>query len=437
MASPRAAEGDRHRVLMVSDFFYPNCGGVENHVYQLSQCLMARGHKVVVLTHAYGDRTGVRYLTNGLKVYYVPRVPFYQQNTFPTLYGLFPLLRVVLLRERITLVHGHQAFSNLAHEAMLHARTMGYRVAFTDHSLFGFADLASILMNKVLKFSLADCQHVVCVSHTSKENTVLRACVPPNRVSVIPNAVDATNFTPSPAAREPGVITIVVLSRMMYRKGIDLLAVCIPVILQRHRNVKFVIGGDGPKLALLKAMVEQEGLHDRVELLGAVAHEKARDVLARGHIFINASLTEAFCMAIVEAASTGLLVVATAVGGVPEVLPDGMVILCEPSPEALAEAVGEAVLRAPLVDPIAQHRQLRSMYTWAAVAQRVEAVYDTIAAMQWDHSLLGRLQRMHRCGSWAGKLFCAVVAVDCLYLRWLEWWRPAADIDPAPDFPCS
>lgn len=53
---------------MVTDFFYPNVGGVENHVYMLSQCLLSLGHHVVILTHAYGDRTGVRYLTNGLKV---------------------------------------------------------------------------------------------------------------------------------------------------------------------------------------------------------------------------------------------------------------------------------------------------------------------------------------------------------------------------------
>ena len=47
---------------MVSDFFYPNMGGVESHIYQLSQCLLERGHKVIVITHAYGERKGVRYL---------------------------------------------------------------------------------------------------------------------------------------------------------------------------------------------------------------------------------------------------------------------------------------------------------------------------------------------------------------------------------------
>lgn len=57
---------------MVSDFFYPNMGGVESHIYQLSQCLIEKGHKVVIATHGYGDRRGVRYLTNGLKVYYLP-----------------------------------------------------------------------------------------------------------------------------------------------------------------------------------------------------------------------------------------------------------------------------------------------------------------------------------------------------------------------------
>jgi len=49
---------------------------------------------------------------------------------------------------------------------MLHARIMGIKAVFTDHSLFGFADASSIVTNKVLKFSLAGVNHTVCVSHT-------------------------------------------------------------------------------------------------------------------------------------------------------------------------------------------------------------------------------------------------------------------------------
>lgn len=65
---------------MVSDFFYPNIGGVESHIYQLSQCLLDRGHKVIVVTHFYGDRNGVRYLTNGLKVCAVMVLHFFSSN---------------------------------------------------------------------------------------------------------------------------------------------------------------------------------------------------------------------------------------------------------------------------------------------------------------------------------------------------------------------
>lgn len=57
----------------------------------------------------------------------------------------------------------------------------------------------------------------------------------------------------------------------------------------------------------------------RVELLGEVASNNVRKVLGQGRLFLNTSLTEAFCIAIVEAACSGLIVVSTNVGGIPEV----------------------------------------------------------------------------------------------------------------------
>lgn len=82
-------------------------------------------------------------------------------------------------------------------------------------------------------------------------------------------------------------------------------------------------GGAGPKAAALRDMVTREGLGDRVHLVGPVQREAVRTFLNQGHVFLNASLTESFCMAILEAASAGLLVVSTSVGGVPEVVLDG------------------------------------------------------------------------------------------------------------------
>jgi phosphatidylinositol glycan class A protein len=155
-----------YNIAMVSDFFFPQPGGVESHIYQLSQKLIDRGHKVVIITHAYENRKGVRYLTNGLKVYYVPFFVIYRSATLPTVFSFFPYLRNIAIREQIDIVHGHASLSSLCDEAMLHARTMGIRTVLTDHSLYGFADGASILTNKLLKFTLSDVDHVICVSNT-------------------------------------------------------------------------------------------------------------------------------------------------------------------------------------------------------------------------------------------------------------------------------
>ncbi len=425
-----------HNICMVSDFFYPNIGGVESHIYQLSQCLVQRGHKVIIITHAYGDRSGIRWLTNGIKVYYVPMQPFYNQVVLFTVFATLPLLRNIFVREGITIVHGHSAFSTLAHEAMLHARTMGIKAVFTDHSLFGFADLSSILTNKVLKFSLAGINHTICVSHTSKENTALRASLNPHTISVIPNAVDATAFTPDPSQRVPGRVTIVVVSRLVYRKGTDLLAAIIPGICQRYPNVHFIIGGDGPKRVLLEEVREKYQLQGRVQMLGTVEHSRVRNVLVQGDIFLNTSLTEAFCIAIVEAACCGLQVVSTRVGGVPEVLPPDLICLADPSVRALTESLEQAIedsIAGNMYSHKEVHERVRKLYTWPDVARRTECVYDRVHAHTEIH-VEGRIKKYLKTGPIAGKVFILIAALNYIFVLFLQWIHPDYMIEKSMDY---
>ena len=160
----------RYSVAMVCDFFYPRLGGVEMHIWSLSYHLIKLGHKVIVITHAYNcpdvqtsssndgsdfykkkksKRTGVRYLPGGLKVYYCPFLPMVDQDCLPTFTISLPLLRWIFIREGIEIVHAHQATSTLANEAVTYAAELGLASVYTDHSLFGFDDVASIILNRV------------------------------------------------------------------------------------------------------------------------------------------------------------------------------------------------------------------------------------------------------------------------------------------------
>jgi phosphatidylinositol glycan class A protein len=426
----------RFRIAMCTDFCYPNMGGVEMHLYQLSQTLLQLGHKVVIVTHQYGDRKGVRHMSSGLKTYYVCHKEMYNGVSLPTLgVNLPPILRAIFTRERIEIVHMHQAFSTMGHEALVVAANLGLRTCFTDHSLFGFADASSILTNKVLKFTLSNADHVICVSHTSKENTCLRAAIEPELVSVIPNAIDGATFVPDAAQRDPRRITIVIMSRLVYRKGLDLLVDVIPRVCAKYPAVHWLIGGDGPKRLELDEMRERYQLYDRVELLGAVEHEQVRDVLVRGDIFVNASLTEAFCIAIVEAVAAGLSVVSTNVGGVPEVFPDDMMRMCSPEPDDIMAALDEAIADLPNHDGRRNHERVCQMYSWVSVAQRTEIVYNRIMATPRS-SLAERLRRSFGTGLYYGKLNACLVATNYLSCQLLEYFYPRASMDIAPDWPC-
>ena len=88
-------------------------------------------------------------------------------NYLPSALGSLPWFRKIFSHERIQIVHSHSTFSTMGHEALLHGWTLGLKTIFTDHSLFGFADAGAILSNRlVLRYSLANVDRLICVSHT-------------------------------------------------------------------------------------------------------------------------------------------------------------------------------------------------------------------------------------------------------------------------------
>ena len=264
---------------------------------------------------------------------------------------------------------------------------------------------------------------------------MLRANIAPGDVSVIPNAVDTTMFTPNAAARKSNSITIVCITRLVYRKGVDLMVEIIPLICKQFDHVNFVIGGDGPMRVALDQMRENHQLQDRVEMLGQVPHTQVRNVLVRGHIYLNCSLTEAFCIAILEAASCGLLVVSTKVGGVPEVMPHQMIKYAPPDGKELTRVLARAIVKdVKDVVPAVFHERVRRMYSWQDVAMRTCKVYDKVARDQ-AKPILHRIHVTMTRGPVFGILLSLLVAIDFLVWRLLCYLFPAEQVEMAVDYP--
>lgn len=231
------------------------------------------------------------------------------------------------------------------------------------------------------------------------------------------------------------LVTIIVISRLVYRKGVDLLAGVIPILCAMDDRVCFIIGGDGPKRIVLEEVIEKHCLQDRVILLGAVKHENVRDVLVQGDIFLNSSLTEAFCMAIVEAAACGLQVVSTNVGGIPEVLPSDLIWLAEPSVEGLVNALVHAIddkSNNKVVPPIEAHSRIMGYYQWDDIAKRTQCVYDE--AMKDPFEPLGvRLRKFLGCGTVFGSIFIFIHVIEHFLYVLCSWLVPKDRIDICPE----
>lgn len=244
-------------------------------------------------------------------------------------------------------------------------------------------------------------------------------------------------FIPDPEQYYSRPITIIVMSRLVYRKGADLLVEVIPEVCRRHPTVHFVVAGDGPKRVPIEEMREKNKLHMRCQMIGMLPHNKVRDLLVRGQIFLNTSLTEAFCTSIVEAASCGLHIVSTRVGGVPEVLPDDFVTLADPTSESkfvsnvlynefLFTGIVESLLYSirkieaeELISPTDRHTRMSPMYRWPSVAERTEKVYYSVIKDE-PLSLKGRIENYSRCGIVFGVFWIWFTIINLIVIAFID-----------------
>lgn len=157
------------------------------------------------------------------------------------------------------------------------------------------------------------------------------------KIIVIPNGIDPAVFPPRRYSAHPRRIAVVACLRE--EKRIDVLIAAAPRILTRYPDAEIVIAGDGTCRDALVAQARELGVSDRVTFLGH--RDDVPEVLAGADIFVLPSRSEAFPNSIMEAMASGLPVVASAVGGIPELVVDGRTGRLVPpgKPEALADAL--------------------------------------------------------------------------------------------------
>jgi len=210
--------------------------------------------------------------------------------------------------------------------------------------------------------------------------------------------VDVTEFEPRQPnlslRRKLGVVSEMILfvGRLVEKKGVHNLLAAMQQVLKKFPKATLVLVGDGTQRHELERMAERLEIAGAVRFLGKLPHEQLPEYYAAADLFVGPSVvdrsgdTEGLGVVFIEAASAGLAIVGTSVGGISDVLIHEVTgIAVEPDqPEALANAIErllrDEALRRRLGEAGRQHAL--SQFSWSQVAARFSGVFRNVLARQ-------------------------------------------------------
>ncbi|WP_336027218.1 glycosyltransferase [Geodermatophilus sp. FMUSA9-8] len=359
-------------------------GGMQNHTATLTRCLDARGLRQTVVTSRLAGPRGVTPLGDGARVHRTG-LRLTRLRQLWALSGLRTVLRAGR-RAPVDVVHAHQG-EDLASLplARLAARVHGVPLVVTlhcsvGHTLTGRGPRVRLLRavgGWIERSTLRRADAVVVLTGRTAA-AVLQDGVAADRLSTIPSGFDPALFTGDGGDVFPGTPRprIGYVGRLAPQKDP---ATLVRAFGRMREEASLVVVGDGPDRALVHRLAAESPAAGRITLAGFVEHARVPAVLASLDLLVLPSAYEEMGSVLTEAMAAGLPVVASDVGGIPEVVRHGQTgLLVTPGdPDALAAALDRVVAEPALRTRLAAGARARSAeYGWPALAARVAAVYD-------------------------------------------------------------
>jgi glycosyltransferase involved in cell wall biosynthesis len=353
-------------------------GGMEMMARDLALGLAARRHRVGITCLEEEGELAAALRDSGVSVSLVA-CPGVRPNFFP-----HAKLSAHVAARGCNVVHAHNGVWAKAALA-----SCSVRVPAMVSTLHGFAYGEGWQSEPLRWWGALHADVVVAVSASLRRHLVQRTRIPASKVTVLANGIDTARFAPG---RRSGTIRsrfgiapraplIGCVARLDPIKNHALLLASLKLVLQSLPHTRLLLAGEGPLRLQLGALVAEMGLSRSVIFAGAFADTAPlyRDL----DVFVLPSLSEGTSISVLEAMASGVPVVATAVGGTPDLLADGACGLLVPS--GAAAAMASAIIR------LLRDSELRSQLA-ANGRERVTSTFSLLAMVtayeELYHSIL-------------------------------------------------
>jgi glycosyltransferase involved in cell wall biosynthesis len=360
--------------LNILHVFRTPVGGLFRHVLDLSRAQAARGHRVGIVADSStgGSRTESQFAEIAPHLALgVMRLPM-KRDPNPSDFGALIQVMKTIERSQADVVHGHGAKGGLyGRLAMPKKRALrvytphGGSLHYDRDSIGGWLNLTAeqVLMLRTDLF----------LFESAYSADVFRRKIgdPGNRLRVVLNGVSPEEFEPvSPAADATDLIYIGELRDI---KGVDILIDAVGLLHKQGRPVTATLVGHGPDGDKLKAQAEHLGVGNAIRILPAMP---AREAQALGHIMVMCSRNESLPYVVLEAAASAKPLIATRVGGIPEIYGPLTNILVPPEN---APALAEAITRS-LDNPAEATTNAKTISDRVAASFSLDAMVDGVLA---------------------------------------------------------
>lgn len=319
------------RLLIASQ---PLDAGVPRHVLDLVSRLDPGRYEVDVVCPRRSE------LWRGLEGRRGVRLHSLAPHRQPAPADLLSLARLVRLARAADLIHAHSAKAGfLARLAAVLTRKRDVCL-FTPHawSFWAGRGVSGRLYRALERLAARWCRVIIALSNSEQEAGLTAGVGRSEQYRVVLNGIDLERFARPP---EPVPGRVVALGRLAAQKRPDLAVRAMKELRARHAHAHLQLAGDGPARPEVEQLVRRLDLGEVVRLIGP--REDVPMLLSQAACLLLTSDYESCPYTVIEAMAAGVPVVATRVGGVPELVEDGVSgLLVEPGrPEQIAAAIGE------------------------------------------------------------------------------------------------
>lgn len=374
---------EKYKIALISDWYFPKVGGIEYSMHTLAKTLSMHGHEVSVITRSY---PGVpeHSIRDGVSVVRIKGRPLPGQHRFLTP-GAYKELFSLLKEGNYEIVNPHGLDSPIGMGALLASKKLGIPVVVTNHSLVGNTPYRQLLYTAG-KLLLRHTDAVIAVSSAVEKDSKLMTEKPIYRIFNGVDSEDNVIKIPLPVDTK-GKIVIVTVARMTRKKGVQNIIDLAPSLLEKHKNLLFLMIGDGPLREKLERTVEESGLFENFCFTGEVSREKVLGYLEQADIFALPSVNEAFGVSILEAISRKVPVVAMNNSGVSDIIKNGVNgYLADDLNEFssyLESLIENPTLRASFVREAIQGL---SNYDWNRICEQTSRVYTSVIYEKYNNN---------------------------------------------------